>query len=81
MVNLDQFIAKFIVMNTEQDQKLTLDFQIFELTCDIKINVLMKQLYIFLIESLQQPFKNDAGEYKASVKNKWGTDYTTWVLG
>ena len=30
---------------------------------------------------LQQPNKSDAGDYKASVKNKWGTDYTTWLLG
>jgi len=27
------------------------------------------------------PSKSDAGDYKLSVKNKWGTDYTTWVLG
>jgi len=27
------------------------------------------------------PVKSDAGEYKCSVKNKWGTDYTTFQLG
>merc|ERR1712029_558408 len=31
--------------------------------------------------TILQPNKSDAGEYKCSVKNKWGTDYTTWVLG
>jgi len=31
--------------------------------------------------TILQPNKSDAGDYKASVKNKWGTDYTTWVLG
>lgn len=25
--------------------------------------------------------KSDAGDYKCSVKNKWGTDYTTFQLG
>ena len=29
----------------------------------------------------QTPVKSDAGEYKCSVKNKWGTDYTTFQLG
>jgi len=31
--------------------------------------------------TILQPNKSDAGEYKASVKNKWGTDYTTFQLG
>ncbi len=29
----------------------------------------------------QQPHKGDAGDYKVSVKNKWGTDFTTFLLG
>lgn len=29
----------------------------------------------------EHPSKGDAGEYKCSVKNKWGTDYTTFQLG
>uniref|UniRef100_A0A0K2TYB8 Ig-like domain-containing protein n=1 Tax=Lepeophtheirus salmonis TaxID=72036 RepID=A0A0K2TYB8_LEPSM len=31
--------------------------------------------------TIVNPTKNDGGDYKASIKNKWGTDYTTWVLG
>jgi len=27
------------------------------------------------------PVKSDAGEYKCSIKNKWGTDFTTFQLG
>lgn len=37
--------------------------------------------FITLLQSKQSPNKSDAGEYKASVKNKWGTDYTTFQLG
>jgi len=31
--------------------------------------------------TITSPVKSDAGEYKCSVKNKWGTDYTTFQLG
>jgi len=30
---------------------------------------------------ITQPCKADGGDYKCSVKNKWGTDYTTFQLG
>ncbi|XP_059085467.1 myosin light chain kinase, smooth muscle-like isoform X1 [Tigriopus californicus] len=33
------------------------------------------------ILTITRPNSNDAGDYKLSIKNKWGTDYTTWVLG
>ena len=35
----------------------------------------------FHLPFYQTPVKSDAGEYKCSVKNKWGTDYTTFQLG
>jgi len=31
--------------------------------------------------TILSPVKSDAGDYKCSVKNKWGTDYTTFQLG
>merc|ERR1711874_17120 len=31
--------------------------------------------------TILSPMKSDAGDYKCSVKNKWGTDYTTFQLG
>ena len=37
--------------------------------------------FTILYCSVQHPSKGDAGEYKCSVKNKWGTDYTTFQLG
>ena len=35
-------------------------------------------LYLYL---LQKPSKADSGDYKCSVKNKWGNDHTTFNLG
>jgi hypothetical protein len=29
----------------------------------------------------QKPNKSDSGDYKCSVKNKWGNDHTTFNLG
>ena len=29
----------------------------------------------------QKPSKADSGDYKCSVKNKWGNDHTTFALG
>jgi hypothetical protein len=29
---------------------------------------------------LQKPSKQDSGDYKCSVKNKWGNDHTTFNL-
>ena len=34
-----------------------------------------------LLSLFQNPSKNDTGEYKCSVKNKWGHDHTTFALG
>ena len=31
--------------------------------------------------ALQKPNKADSGDYKCSVKNKWGNDHTTFNLG
>lgn len=31
--------------------------------------------------TIMQPSKSDGGEYKCSVKNKWGNDHTTFALG
>ena len=30
---------------------------------------------------IQDPSADDGGDYKCSVKNKWGTDFTTFQLG
>jgi hypothetical protein len=39
-----------------------------------KNQILTRTLY-------QRPVKSDGGDYKCSVKNKWGTDFTTFQLG
>jgi len=31
--------------------------------------------------TIQKPTKADSGDYKCSVKNKWGNDHTTFQLG
>jgi len=31
--------------------------------------------------TILRPVKSDGGEYKCSIKNKWGTDFTTFQLG
>jgi len=31
--------------------------------------------------TILRPVKSDGGDYKCSVKNKWGTDFTTFQLG
>jgi len=50
-----------------------------------KNNILFLEIWIYYKKQffivLQQPNKADAGDYKVSVKNKWGTDFTTWLLG
>ena len=33
------------------------------------------------VRSPQRPSRADQGEYKCSVKNKWGSDHTTFNLG
>ena len=43
--------------------------------------MIMDNNYFVIIRLVQQPDKSDAGDYKLSAKNKWGTDYTTWMLG
>ena len=47
----------------------------------IKLTILSVFLMTFHLPFYQTPVKSDAGEYKCSVKNKWGTDYTTFQLG
>ena len=50
-------------------------------TNPVSNNISIKWNEIMRLFLIQTPVKSDAGEYKCSVKNKWGTDYTTFQLG
>ena len=39
------------------------------------------RLVEFVLSIFQKPNKSDSGDYKCSVKNKWGNDHTTFNLG